>query len=111
MSGILLIIFAGAFLSVQIVGSDGNKQVKIYRRNRLIQQVLLSGKENIQLDGTTIAVMEGRVRITESDCPHKICEHTGWIRHPAQTIVCVPNKLLVEIVGARSEETYNAVSY
>ena len=108
---ILLIIFIGAFLSVQVTGSEGDKQARIYRQNRLIRQVQLTGEEKIQLDGATLAVKEGQIRITESDCPHKICEHRGWISHSAQTIVCVPNKLLVEIVGVQSEKTYHAVSY
>jgi hypothetical protein len=111
LGGILLLLSAGSLLSVQKSGSDSTKQARIYRQNRLIRQIQLSREETIELDGASIEVKEGRIRITESDCPHKICEHTGWISHPAQTIVCVPNKLLVEIVGVQSEKTYNAVSY
>jgi hypothetical protein len=36
--------------------------------------------------------------------------HTGAISNPAQTIVCVPNRILVEI-AAEKPSALNAVSY
>jgi len=42
-------------------------------------------------------------RILDSDCPAKICVHTGWIRMPGETIVCLPNKILLEIQGTKEE--------
>ncbi len=57
-----------------------------------------------------IEVKEGRIRVLKSDCPQKICVQTGWISKPGQTIICVPNKVLIEIVGISNAE-YNAVSY
>lgn len=47
------------------------------------------------------------IRISESDCPAKVCLHHGWAAHTGETIVCVPNELLVEIEGEESE--YDAV--
>lgn len=56
----------------------------------------------------TVEVEPGKgVRISESSCPAKVCVHHGWARKTAETIVCLPNKLLVEIEGGESE--YDAV--
>lgn len=56
----------------------------------------------------TVEVAPGKgVRILESDCPAKVCLHHGWAAHTGETIVCVPNELIVEIEGEVSE--YDAV--
>lgn len=56
----------------------------------------------------TVEVEPGKgIRILESDCPAKVCLHHGWAAHTGETIVCVPNELLVEIEGEESE--YDAV--
>lgn len=46
-----------------------------------------------------IRVEPGRIRVSEADCPDKICVHTGYIHAPGIPIVCMPNKLVVRIVG------------
>lgn len=40
-----------------------------------------------------------RIRMESATCPDQICVHQGWIYDSAMPIVCMPNKLVVEIVG------------
>ena len=35
---------------------------------------------------------------TYEDCPDQICVHTGWIDQEHDMIVCMPNKVVVQIV-------------
>lgn len=51
----------------------------------------------------------GRVRVAESDCPRKICMQEGWVGSPGQSIVCVPNRLIIEIRGRAAQ--YDAETY
>lgn len=51
----------------------------------------------------TIEMTEEGVRITHADCPDKICVHMPAISEPGEMIVCLPNKLLLEIVEDTSE--------
>ena len=44
-----------------------------------------------------IEVNAGRVRVARSNCPKQICVRSGWIKEPGEVIVCVPNKVLIEI--------------
>ena len=50
-----------------------------------------------------ISVEQGRIRVSEADCPDQICVDQGWISDGTVPIVCLPHRLMVEIVGARSE--------
>ncbi len=49
-----------------------------------------------------LEVKKGAIRLLpmpESICPRKICSHTGWIRRPGETIICVPNRLVIRLTG------------
>lgn len=45
-------------------------------------------------------VKGGKIRITKVSCPDKICENTGYIGSSGQSIICVPNKITVAVVGS-----------
>ncbi len=50
--------------------------------------------------GTNIVQVErGRVRVSEADCPDQVCVNQGWITDGTAPIVCLPHKLMIEIVN------------
>ena len=57
--------------------------------------------------GVTVEVKSGKVRISESDCHDKICEKTGFISSPMQTIVCLPNRISVRLIGDNANTDSN----
>lgn len=60
----------------------------------------------IKIDGVTtnlLVIEEGQADMTEADCPDKLCVHQKAISKSHETIVCLPNKVVVEIIG--SEES------
>ena len=76
--------------------------------------VMVQGKEearySLSIDGeyainggtNIIEVKDGKVRMTEALCPNHLCVKQGWIRYGAQSIVCLPNKVVVRIEGAEN---------
>lgn len=48
----------------------------------------------------TVLVEKGRIRVSEADCPDQICVHQGYISDGTVPIVCLPHRLMIEIVGA-----------
>ncbi len=53
-----------------------------------------------------IEIRGGTVRISEADCPDKICADHASISKNGESIVCLPHKLIVEICkdGSLAEE-------
>ena len=51
----------------------------------------------------TVLVEPGRIRILEADCPDQVCVNQGFISDGTVPIVCLPHRLLVEIVGAEGD--------
>lgn len=46
-----------------------------------------------------LEILDGRVRMVDSDCPDKLCVKTGWISSPGESIVCLPNRVVIEVVS------------
>lgn len=74
----------------------------IYQQGKLLEQVDLKKDRIISILGGRIQaeVKQGKIRIADADCPKHLCMNMGWIRHSGQTIVCVPNKIVIEIKSA-----------
>lgn len=51
-------------------------------------------------DGTNVlTIKNGEAFMSYSQCPDHTCENTGKIKYVGQTIVCLPNRLTISIVG------------
>ena len=118
---ILLIIFIiGIFILAkvypQMATRQGNKNYYIIEVNgRQIDKRILSTTDSYRKViplADTQAVLEvdrGRVRISphRKICPDGICSAIGWIKNSGETIVCVPNKLMIKII--KEDQDYDFV--
>ena len=65
------------------------------------------GKYSLSLDGVyslnggtnVLTIKNGEAFMSYSQCPDHTCENTGRIKYVGQTIVCLPNRLTISIVG------------
>ena len=88
--------------------------VRIFQSNRLVGTYQLDRDQTITIgDGARpdmrIEISGGAIRVAESDCPKGVCKHAGWVRTPGRTIMCIPNRVLIEVRGESRE--YDAESY
>lgn len=53
-----------------------------------------------------------KVRVIDADCPDKLDVKQGWISNPGEVIVCLPNRLVVEIISDNQQNTdYDYISH
>ena len=83
-----------------VVTLDG-VQVAQYQLDQLTQPVTLTIEEAPY--PLTIRAEEGRICIEHSDCPSQDCVRTGWISRPGQQIICLPNRLVISLLGTEPE--------
>ncbi len=43
------------------------------------------------------------IRVTEADCPDGLCQKQGLVTKKGVPIVCMPHKLMIEIIGGDDE--------
>lgn len=110
---IILIIFGGV---VSYMAAFGNTQGDIalitvdgkeFGRYSLDENRTIIVKQNGHINKITIK--DGTVSMNFSDCSNQICVHTGAISRTSQSIVCLPNKIMVQIIG-KGEVEYDAIS-
>ena len=83
-----------------VVTVDGDIVAKLPLREDTAVMILPGGGFPADCDfRNTVEVSGGRVRVTEANCPDGICERTGWIEYEGESIVCLPHKLVVTVVG------------
>ncbi len=51
-----------------------------------------------------LEIRGGVVAVTGASCPDQLCVHQGEIRYSGQTIVCLPNRVVVTVEGGTEPE-------
>ncbi len=55
--------------------------------------------ETVSGGHNTVLVEPGRISVSEADCPDQVCVRQGAVSDGTVPIVCLPHKLMIEIVG------------
>lgn len=77
---------------------------EIYLDGELKSRVPLSEDAMIELEHLNVRVKDGAVFVEDADCPDKICERRGAISRAGETIVCLPNRVVVKVTGESEVE-------
>ena len=51
----------------------------------------------------TVVIEKNGAYVSYADCPDKVDVHSGRITKPGQIIICVPNRLSVQILGDKTD--------
>ena len=57
-----------------------------------------------------VNIRGGQVTVSEASCKNQVCVLHGSISHPGESIVCLPNRLIVSIEGGQGGESYDSVT-
>ena len=110
---VLLVLLAAAGLSLAAVaarrGETDHPVARITWDGEVVEEIELDrvGRsysftlEN-QEGSNTISVEKGLIRVAQADCPDQVCVDQGWIADGTVPIVCLPHKLVIEIIGGGS---------
>jgi len=108
---LLVSILGALYFTIEGIGvHEEPMEVVISVENQVVERIKLplAGQREILVDtalGHNVIVVEGkRVHMEHSDCGDQICVHQGEISTPNEMIVCLPNKVLIEIKGVELTE-------
>ncbi|MBR6551819.1 MAG: NusG domain II-containing protein [Clostridia bacterium] len=57
----------------------------------------------------TLVIEDNKAFMKDANCPDKICEGHSKISYKGETIVCLPHKVVIEIVAEDSENELDVV--
>lgn len=105
---ISLIFFFGFDYALSLKNEEGNK-VEIYVDNKLKYVYPLQKEEknyfvDTNLGGVNVNFVDMKVRVTSSNSPYKICVKQGFISKSGETIIGIPDRLIIKVIGNSSDE-------
>ena len=100
----LLLLSLLALLFITLTRKEG-AAVEITVGGEVVATYSLFKNGEYELNGgtNTLVIENGVAYMDYSSCPDHVCERKGKIRYAGQTIVCLPNKLTVTIIGETDE--------
>lgn len=98
----LAIVFVAGIglLLYMTLGKQEAGVVSITVDGQLYGTYSLKEDREIRIHQTNVVVIrDGQVDMIEANCPDQICVEHKTISKAKETIICLPNKVVVEIVG------------
>ena len=79
---------------------------------QLVERVALTDgtDRTIDLDGHNVIVLSGKsARMASADCHDQVCVRTGTLTRAGQVAVCLPNRVVLKIVGRDRRNRRNRI--
>lgn len=114
---ILLLLCGAAWFFMNRGTGESRMTAEIYRNNVLVRTVDLGAVTEPylftvegEIGANVIAVEPGRIRVQEADCPDQVCVNQGWQADGVLPIVCLPNKLVIQLTASEGTSTDNTAA-
>lgn len=92
------VVAAFALSLVMLVSfSKRGSRVIIKQNNEIIYNENININKNVDTGTNTVIIKDGTVYVSDATCKNQICVNTGKISKKGESIVCLPNKVIVEI--------------
>ncbi len=93
-SVLVLALASGLFF---ILGGSSGQRVIISQNNEELYSLSLNENKTVELSGNTVEIKNGRVEIKNATCKDRLCVKHKAIENKGESIICLPNKVIVEI--------------
>lgn len=105
---LLLIVSLAAGIFLMLPG-EAATHAQIVSDGKVLHTVALGIDQEFVIENgngrNTVTVKDGKIAVTEANCPDHYCMARGWCDSGTQ-IVCLPNNLIIRFLG---EQTIDAV--
>ncbi len=81
----------GTYAVVSVDGTEAARYMLSEEKNELIQ--------GVEGGYVRLVIHDGRADVTEASCPDHLCVHQAKISKAGEMIVCLPNKVVIRVVG------------
>jgi hypothetical protein len=115
--GISILLFCAGWLIMRepfVIGENsGEKKIIIYKDELAIIEMPINKDKSISLKSNgvhmVVEIKDKKVRVVSSDCLQQICVRKGWTGLVHDSIICMPNHIIISIEG--DDPGYDALSH
>ncbi|MGN1122931.1 MAG: NusG domain II-containing protein [Eubacterium sp.] len=102
-AGVLLFVLYG-------LNTGSGEYVQIEVDGQVVESLPLDEdcEYDIKSDGgavNTLVIKDGAAKMTQADCPDKICVNHRAISLSGESIICLPHKVVVSVVDEKSPDS------
>lgn len=108
LGGFLLI---GCIIGIVLLytGSKGG-EVQVRVAGEIRESYPLGEDRTVEVKGigggsNLLVIEDGKAYISEATCPDKVCIGMGKISRRGESVVCLPNQVVIEVVSGSEKET------
>lgn len=106
--GAVILLCAMVLIFVSLTKKEGSKVVitvdgKVYDTLSLDKDITFTVK-GANGEYNTFTIKNGYVDMVEANCPDKLCVKQKAIHYNNETIVCLPNKVVLQIKGGEEND-------
>lgn len=99
---VVILIIIILFILIYFNNDKGNI-VKVYYENDLIKTINLKTNNIYYVNGyngeVVIEVKDNMIRVISEKSENNLCSKQGFIKNKGESITCLPNKIIITIVG------------
>lgn len=100
---ILFVVILVILVFINVTKKEGTTAEVYYEDEKILTIDLNIDKEYIvkgKLGDVVLEVKNKKIRVKEENSPNHICSKEGFIGDSLKTLVCLPNKIIIKIVGS-----------
>lgn len=104
--GVVLLLAAALTALMAQNTAGGRLYAEVWQNDVLVERVALTDETDrtIDLDGHNVIVLAGKTaRVESADCHDQVCVRTGTLTRAGQVAVCLPNRVVLKLVGETGE--------
>ena len=113
----LVLVFLLAFLFILLfinLSKEKGTLVRVSVDGQVTAAYPLDEDLDVVIDGydggtNRLVIDSGQAYLKDTSCPDHLCEKMGRISQVGQSIICLPNRVVVEVAGDGSSSEYDAV--
>lgn len=108
---IVLVVAGSAYLLHEKIGVSAANCITVKVNGEIEGVYSLGEDQEIEINGGTnhLVIRNGKADMEEADCPDKLCVKQKAVSKNHESIICLPNKVVVE-VSSRENSEFDAVS-
>lgn len=97
------------FCIFQLIPKEKGSIAVVTYQNQKVLEIDLSQNKTYQVDGKngkiTIVVKNGKIKVAKENSPYHVCSKQGYIESSNESLVCLPNELIITIQGKSDVDT------
>lgn len=110
----MLAVLAVIVILLAITKSDG-EMVVVSVDSKVVASFPLNEDRKYEIEGydggrNVLVIKDGVAYMSEASCPDHLCMNMGRISKVGQSVICLPNRVVIEIKGKDTEKEYDVIT-